>query len=122
MVSAINDIQDARLEYHKSWSDLKLTEEHMYGTEYEASIKTTIGKKIEKCTGASNLYGGTGVTISENGIENVERAFNNFDNFQIKQMTHDEKSMKIFRFEVVKDMTVRSGNSIKIENVKIGVN
>ena len=33
----------------------------------------------------SELFGSGGVTISENGLENIERAFNKFDDFKIKK-------------------------------------
>lgn len=35
-------------------------------------------------------------------------------------MTNNEKNMKVFRFEVVKDVAVRPGNTIKIESVRVG--
>ena len=88
----------------------------MYGTEYEASIKTTIGKKIEKTTGASDLFTGSGITSSANGLENIERGFNNFDEFEISKM-RDYRNVKIFRFEVQND-TSKAIKRVYIREVK----
>ena len=96
--------------------------EHLPGTPYQDGVFSDLGELIETITGASNLYGSGGITISENGLENIERAFYNFDNYQIKQMMHDESAMKIYRYEIVKDISVRSDNSVKVNAVKIGGN
>ena len=37
-------------------------------------------------------------------------------------MMNDESAMKIYRYEIVKDISVRSDNSVKVNAVKIGGN
>ena len=58
----------------------------------EVSLK---GKNIR-------LNGSRGVTASANGIENIERGFNNYKGFDISEM-RDYRNIKIFRFEVIND-------------------
>ena len=61
-----------------------------------------LGDIIYDFTGASNLFTGSGITASANGIENIERGFNNYKGFDISEM-RDYQNIKIFRFEVIND-------------------
>ena len=61
-----------------------------------------LGDIIYDFTGASNLFTGSGITASANGIENIERGFNNYKGFDISEM-RDYQNIKIFRFEVTSD-------------------
>lgn len=67
-------------------------------------ITFNLGDIIYDFTGASNLFTGSGITASANGIENIERGFNNYKDFEIAKM-RDYKNIKIFRFEVVNDIS-----------------
>ncbi len=66
-------------------------------------ITFNLGDIIYDFTGASNLFTGSGVTASANGIENIERGFNNYKGFDISEM-RDYQNIKIFRFEVTQDI------------------
>ena len=70
--------------------------QHVPGTKYDDSYKK-LGDIIYDFTGASNLFTG-----SANGIENIERGFNNYKGFDISEM-RDYQNIKIFRFEVIND-------------------
>jgi len=96
------------------------SKEHIPGTPYKTGKETILGTLIDNCTGASYLFGGGGVTISENGLENIERAFNKFDDFKIKKMNEKELDMKIYRLEIVSDGTVRPDRTTEIKKVRIG--
>lgn len=85
--------------------------QHVPGTAYTPEMQY-LGDLIYEHTGASNLFTGSGVTASANGLENLERGFNNYKDFEISEM-RDYKKIKIFRFEVVND------NSKKIKRVYI---
>ena len=67
-------------------------------------ITFNLGNIIYDFTGASDLFTGSGVTASANGIENIERGFNNYKDFEISEIG-DYKNIKIFRFEVVNDIS-----------------
>ena len=67
-------------------------------------ITFNLGDIIYDFTGASNLFTGSGITASANGIENIERGFNNYKDFEISEI-RDYKNIKIFRFEVVNDIS-----------------
>ena len=75
--------------------------QHVPGTKYDDSYKK-LGDIIYDFTGASNLFTGSGITASANGIENIERGFNNYKGFDISEM-RDYQNIKIFRFEVIND-------------------
>ncbi len=75
--------------------------QHVPGTKYDDSYKK-LGDIIDDFTGASYLFTGSGVTASANGIENIERGFNNYKGFDISEM-RDYRNIKIFRFEVIND-------------------
>ena len=75
--------------------------QHVPGTKYDDSYKK-LGDIIYDFTGASNLFTGSGITASANGIENIERGFNNYKGFDISEM-RDYRNIKIFRFEVIND-------------------
>ena len=49
-------------------------------------ITFNFGNIIYEFTGASDLFTGSGVTASANGIENIERGFNNYKDFEISEM------------------------------------
>jgi hypothetical protein len=67
-------------------------------------------------TGASNLFAGSGVTINEQGLGNIERAYLNSNEFNISKM-RDYRNVKIFRFEVKND-TESGVKRIYIKEVK----
>ena len=75
--------------------------QHVPGTKYDDSYKK-LGDIIYDFTGASNLFTGSGIIASANGIENIERGFNNYKGFDISEM-RDYQNIKIFRFEVIND-------------------
>ena len=75
--------------------------QHVPGTKYKIEFED-LGNIIYDYTGASDLFTGSGVTASANGIENIERGFNNYKGFDISEM-RDYRNIKIFRFEVIND-------------------
>ena len=77
--------------------------QHVPGTKYSTEY-AELGNYIYDYTGASDLFTGSGVTASANGIENIERGFNNYKDFEISEI-RDYKNIKIFRFEVVNDIS-----------------
>lgn len=79
--------------------------QHVPGTKYSTEY-AELGNYIYDYTGASDLFTGSGVTASANGIENIERGFNNYKDFEISEI-RDYKNIKIFRFEVVNDTSKR---------------
>lgn len=79
--------------------------QHVPGTKYSTEY-AELGNYIYDYTGVSDLFTGSGVTASANGIENIERGFNNYKDFEIAKM-RDYRNIKIFRFEVVNDTSER---------------
>ena len=70
-------------------------------------LKAAIGEemankiRMEMISNPDNV-GTVLVTASANGIENIERGFNNYKGFDISEM-RDYQNIKIFRFEVIND-------------------
>lgn len=95
--------------------------QHVPGTTYTPEMQD-LGDLIYDYTGASDLFTGSGVTTSANGIENIERGFNKinkFDkpgDFEISKM-RDYRNIKIFRFEVVND-TSKKIKRVYVKEVK----
>ena len=55
---------------------------HIPGTEYKNEFKE-LGNFISQYTGASNLFTGSGVTVSSRGLENIERGFTRYKDYKI---------------------------------------
>ena len=91
----------ARQQHIVTETDDYFMNQHVPGTKYDDSYKK-LGDIIYDFTGASNLFTGSGITASANGIENIERGFNNYKGFDISEM-RDYQNIKIFRFEVIND-------------------
>ena len=88
---------------------------HIPGTEYKNEFKE-LGNFISQYTGASNLFTGSGVTVSSRGLENIERGFTRYKEYNIAAM-RDYRNMKIFRFEVYND-TSKKIKRVYIREVK----
>lgn len=88
---------------------------HIPGTEYKNEFKE-LGNFISQYTGASNLFTGSGVTVSSRGLENIERGFTRYKDYNIAAM-RDYKNMKIFRFEVYND-TSKKIKRVYVREVK----
>ena len=84
---------------------------HIPGTEYKKEFKK-LADFIYDYTGASELSTGSGVTVSSRGLENIERGFTKYKDYNIAAM-RDYRNMKIFRFEV------HNGTSKKIKRVYV---
>ncbi len=88
---------------------------HIPGTEYKKEFKE-LGNFISQYTGASNLFTGSGVTVSARGLENIERGFTRYKEYNIAAM-RDYENIKIFRFEVYND-TSKKIKRVYIREVK----
>ena len=88
---------------------------HVPGTEYEGEYKK-LGHIISQHIGASKLFSGSGVTVSARGLENIERGFTRYKEYNIAAM-RDYKNIKIFRFEVYND-TSKKIKRVYIREVK----
>ena len=88
---------------------------HIPGTEYKKEFEN-LGDFIYDYTGASNLFTGSGVTISARGLENIERGFTKYKEYNIAAM-RDYRNMKIFRFEVYND-TSKKIKRVYVREVK----
>ena len=88
---------------------------HIPGTEYEEEYND-LGRIISKYIGASNLFSGSGVTVSARGLENIERGFTRYKDYNIAAM-RDYRNMKIFRFEVYND-TSKKIKRVYVREVK----
>ena len=88
---------------------------HIPGTEYKKEFEN-LGDFIYDYTGASNLFTGSGVTVSAQGLENIERGFTRYKEYNIAAM-RDYKNIKIFRFEVYND-TSKKIKRVYVREVK----
>ena len=88
---------------------------HIPGTEYKKEFEN-LGDFIYDYTGASNLFTGSGVTVSARGLENIERGFTRYKDYNIAAM-RDYRNIKIFRFEVHND-TSKKIKRVYIREVK----
>ena len=99
--------KDKYLDYFMNW--------HIPGTEYKKEFEN-LGNFIYDYTGASNLFTGSGVTVSARGLENIERGFTKYKEYNIAAM-RDYKNIKIFRFEVYND-TSKKIKRVYVREVK----
>ena len=88
---------------------------HIPGTEYKEEFKK-LADFIYDYTGASELFTGSGVTVSARGLENIERGFTKYKEYNIAAM-RDYKNIKIFRFEVHND-TLKKIKRVYVREVK----
>lgn len=88
---------------------------HIPGTAYKKEFEN-LGDFISQYTGASNLFTGSGVTVSARGLENIERGFTRYKEYNIAAM-RDYKNIKIFRFEVYND-TSKKIKRVYVREVK----
>ena len=88
---------------------------HIPGTAYKKEFEN-LGDFISQYTGASNLFTGSGVTVSARGLENIERGFTKYKDYNIAAM-RDYKNIKIFRFEVYND-TSKKIKRVYVREVK----
>lgn len=86
--------------------------DHLAGSSFSSNLKK-MSDLIYKYTGTSNLFAGSGVTVNERGLGNIERAYLNSDGFDISKM-RDYRNVKIFRFEVKNDL----GSGVKRVYIK----
>lgn len=89
--------------------------QHIPGTEYKKEFKK-LADFIYDYTGASELFTGSGVTVSSRGLENIERGFTRYKDYNIAAM-RDYKNIKIFRFEVYND-TSKKIKRVYVRKVK----
>ena len=89
--------------------------QHIPGTAYKKEFEN-LGDFISQYTGASNLFTGSGVTVSARGLENIERGFTKYKDYNIAAM-RDYKNIKIFRFEVYND-TSKKIKRVYVRRVK----
>ena len=89
--------------------------QHIPGTEYKEEFKK-LTDFIYDYTGASELFTGSGVTVSARGLENIERGFTRYKEYNIAAM-RDYRNMKIFRFEVHND-TSKKIKRVYVREVK----
>ena len=89
--------------------------QHIPGTEYKKEFKK-LADFIYDYTGASELFTGSGVTVSARGLENIERGFTRYKDYNIAAM-RDYRNIKIFRFEVHND-TSKKIKRVYIREVK----
>ena len=104
---------DARL-FKDKYLDYFMNQ-HIPGTEYKEEFKK-LADFIYDYTGASELFTGSGVTVSARGLENIERGFTRYKEYNIAAM-RDYRNMKIFRFEVHND-TSKKIKRVYVREVK----